>query len=123
MLGAAVIIGDFVKALENQLCCFRAVIKARILPVLTGGYARAGILKKAAESFPLIYTVWSYFGKKTPRLLAGRFFLVAPGESKFIPGRGNPRWRAKNLSSQKDGLSTAPVIKLNKQSKKSNTGK
>ena len=53
----------------------------------------------------------------------GDFFLAAPGESKFIPGRGNPRWSTKNLSSQKDGLSTAPVIKLNKQSKKSNTGK
>ena len=61
--------------------------------------------------------------KKSPRLLAGRFFLAAPGESKFIPGRGNSRWSTKNLSSQKDGLSTAPVIKLNKQSKKSNTGK
>jgi hypothetical protein len=27
--------------------------------------------------------------------LAGRFFLVAPGESKFIPVRGNPRWSTK----------------------------
>ena len=35
--------------------------------------------------------------KKSPRLLAGRFFLVAPGESKSIPGRGNPRWSTKNL--------------------------
>ena len=25
----------------------------------------------------------------------GDFFLVAPGESKFIPGRGNPRWSTK----------------------------
>lgn len=31
-----------------------------------------------------------------PRLLAGEyFFLAAPGESKFIPGRGNPRWSTK----------------------------
>ncbi|MFJ6959978.1 MAG: hypothetical protein ACIRZF_08825, partial [Ligilactobacillus ruminis] len=53
----------------------------------------------------------------------GNFFPAAPGESKFIPDRGNPRWSAKNLSSQKDGLSILYVIKLNKQSKKSNTGK
>jgi hypothetical protein len=26
----------------------------------------------------------------------GIFFPVAPGESKFIPGRGNPRWSTKN---------------------------
>jgi len=29
--------------------------------------------------------------------LAGSFFLVAPGESKFIPVRGNPRWSTKNI--------------------------
>lgn len=27
----------------------------------------------------------------------GIFFSVAPGESKFIPVRGNPRWSTKNL--------------------------
>ena len=37
--------------------------------------------------------------KKSPRLLAGRFFLVAPGESKFIPDRGNPRWSTKKILS------------------------
>ena len=33
--------------------------------------------------------------KNIPRLSAGDIFPVAPGESKFIPGRGNPRWSAK----------------------------
>jgi hypothetical protein len=28
----------------------------------------------------------------------GDFFLVAPGESKFIPDRGNPRWSTKKYS-------------------------
>ena len=60
---------------------------------------------------------------RPPTIWRGDFFLAAPGESKFIPGRGNPRWSTKNLSSQKDGLSILYVIKLNKQSKKSNTGK
>ena len=60
---------------------------------------------------------------RPPTIWRGDFFWSLPGESKFIPVRGNPRWSTKNLSSQKDGLSTAPVIKLNKQSKKSNTGK
>jgi len=41
--------------------------------------------------------------------LAGRFFLVAPGESKFIPVRGNPRWSTKKYSSPFGGEYFFPV--------------
>ena len=32
---------------------------------------------------------------RPPAIWRGDFFLAAPGESKFIPGRGNPRWSTK----------------------------
>ena len=32
---------------------------------------------------------------RPPTIRRGIFFPVAPGESKFIPGRGNPRWSTK----------------------------
>ena len=35
---------------------------------------------------------------RPPGIWRGDFFLVAPGESKFIPGRGNPRWSTKKYS-------------------------
>ena len=41
--------------------------------------------------------------------MAGRFFLVAPGESKSIPDRGNPRWSTKKYSSPFGGEYFFPV--------------
>ena len=34
---------------------------------------------------------------RPPTIRRGIFFSVAPGESKFIPVRENPRWSTKNL--------------------------
>lgn len=44
-----------------------------------------------------IYSV-AMFQKISLAFWRGIFFLVAPGESKFIPDRGNPRWSTKKYS-------------------------
>ncbi len=49
------------------------------------------------EAMPFLQKYDITFLRPLP-IWRGIFFLVAPGESKFIPDRGNPRWSTKKYS-------------------------